>query len=133
MIPNLLVEGVAQAIHEADARQGIHHESHDPGRRDRGLYPPDHVRALFDHGGEGLFDHCLSTTRPSRPPRWSSTGRRARRPSPWTPPPLARMASSGGVRPGGGYSPRAGAPRPPWPWRAAVTDLYRRISPTRIY
>jgi len=68
VIPNLLVDGVAQAIRESDApRMYIANIMTQDGETE-GMTLSDHVRALLDHGGgPGFIDLCLANDAPIRP------------------------------------------------------------------
>ena len=59
VIPNLLVSGIREAIHESDAVKVYVMNLMTQSGETAGYTAVDHVRALFDHGGEGLFDYTL--------------------------------------------------------------------------
>lgn len=68
VIPNLLVEGVVEAICRSEALKIyvcniMTQEGGDRG----GTPPPDHVDALLSHGAPGLVDLCLANSAPVRP------------------------------------------------------------------
>ena len=59
ILPNLLVDGVSQAIQSAKAaRVYVCNVMTQPGETD-GFHVSDHVQALTDHVGTDLFDYCL--------------------------------------------------------------------------
>lgn len=67
VIPNLLVDGIAQAICKASALKiYICNIMTQPGETE-GMTASDHVAALFQHGAPGLVDICLANSSPVRP------------------------------------------------------------------
>ncbi len=59
ILPNLLVDGVADAITASRAaRVYVCNVMTQPGETD-GYCVSDHIRALWDHAGAGLFTYCL--------------------------------------------------------------------------
>ncbi|BAD39172.1 gluconeogenesis factor YvcK family protein [Symbiobacterium thermophilum] len=63
IMPNLLVPGVADAIRRSPALKiYVCNIMTEPGETD-GFKVSDHMKALIDHGGFGLFDVCLVNTR----------------------------------------------------------------------
>lgn len=67
VIPNLLVSGISEAIHASDAVKVYVMNLMTQTGETAGYTAVDHVRALFDHGGEGLFDHALVNDLPIPP------------------------------------------------------------------
>ena len=67
VIPNLLVSGIREAIHESDAVKVYVMNLMTQSGETAGYTAVDHVRALFDHGGEGLFDYTLVNDLPIPP------------------------------------------------------------------
>ena len=67
VIPNLLVSGIREAIHESDAVKVYVMNLMTQSGETAGYTAVDHVRALFDHGGEGLFDYTLVNNLPIPP------------------------------------------------------------------
>ncbi len=62
VIPNLLVQGVADALRKTDAPKiYVCNVMGQPGETE-GYTAFDHVRAILDHGGEGIVDYCLVNT-----------------------------------------------------------------------
>ena len=59
VMPNLLVEGISEAIRRSRALRLYVMNLMTQDGETEGYSAAGHVRALFDHGGEGLFDHCL--------------------------------------------------------------------------
>ncbi len=63
IMPNLLVPGVADAIRRSPALKiYVCNIMTEPGETD-GFKVSDHMKALIEHGGSGLFDVCLVNTR----------------------------------------------------------------------
>lgn len=132
VMPNLLVSGIAQAIRGSDAVKVYIMNLMTQDGETEGYSAADHVRALFDHGGEGLFDHCVVNSRPIPPELLPSYAREGAAPIEVD----ARALSRLGVRVE--YAPVAA-------WRQglvrhdsaalahAVMELYRQMSPTRVY
>ncbi len=59
VLPNLLVEGIPEAIHASSAMKlYIMNLMTQDGETER-YSGCDHIRALFDHGGKGLFERVL--------------------------------------------------------------------------
>lgn len=67
VIPNLLVSGIREAIHESDAVKVYVMNLMTQSGETAGYTAVDHVRALFDHGGEGLFNYTLVNDLPIPP------------------------------------------------------------------
>ena len=67
VIPNLLVEGVAQAIRESAAPKVYIGNIMTEDGETEGMTLCDHVTALLDHGGPGLVDLCLANCDPVPP------------------------------------------------------------------
>ena len=67
VIPNLLVEGVPQAIAETDALKIYICNIMTQDGETEGMTASDHVKALLDHSGPGLVDLCLCNSAPVRP------------------------------------------------------------------
>ncbi len=64
IIPNLLTDGISRAIAESDAlRIYVLNVATEDGETDN-YTASDHVRALFKHGTEKLFDYCLANSTP---------------------------------------------------------------------
>lgn len=62
VLPNLLVRGIASAIRRGEAlRVYVCNVMTQPGETD-GFTASDHVRAIFEHVGEGLVEHVLVNT-----------------------------------------------------------------------
>ena len=132
VIPNLLVEGIAEAIHAADAAKIYVMNLMTQDGETEGFTAEDHVRALFDHGGEGLFDHALINDLPV--PAAALEAYRAEGAAPLSVDvtALARMGVRASFAPVADYS-KLLVRHDPAALAAAVMELYRRISPTRIY
>ena len=67
IIPNLLVEGVAQAIARSDAPKLYICNIMTQDGETEGYTAGDHLEALLAHGGPGLVDLCLANSAPVRP------------------------------------------------------------------
>lgn len=59
VIPNLLVDGIVDAIFASKAKKVYVCNVMTQDGETEGYTAFDHVRALFDHSGEGLFDMCV--------------------------------------------------------------------------
>lgn len=64
VIPNLLVDGISQAIRESGALKIYIGNIMTQDGETEGMTLSDHVAALLEHGGEGLVDLCLANTAP---------------------------------------------------------------------
>ena len=92
----------------------------------------DHVRALFDHGGKGLFDYTLVNDLPIPPEAQEEYLREGAVPITVDEEALAALGVT--VR----YAPvalwqKALVRHNPAALAAVLRDLYREASPTRIY
>ncbi len=64
IIPNLLTDGISQAIAQSDAlRVYVLNVATEDGETE-GYAASDHVRALFSHSQNKLFDYCLANETP---------------------------------------------------------------------
>ena len=132
VIPNLLVDGIARAIHASKAAKVYVMNLMTQDGETEGYTAADHVRALFDHGGEGLFDHTLVNDRPVPTELLELYRREGAAPLSVDVTELARMGVRAAFAPVADYS-RKLVRHDPMALAQAVIDLYRRISPTRIY
>ena len=67
VIPNLLVGGIAEAVATSDAiKLYVCNLMTQPGETD-GYTASDHIKALFQHSSEKLFDMCLLNNKPAEP------------------------------------------------------------------
>jgi uncharacterized cofD-like protein len=64
VIPNLLVAGVADAIRASRAVKVYVLNVMTQDGETETYKASDHIRALFDHSGSGLFDYCLANNMP---------------------------------------------------------------------
>ena len=64
IIPNLLVDGIAQAIRSAECLKVYVANVMTQEGETEDYTLSDHIRALFEHGGSGLFDLCLVNETP---------------------------------------------------------------------
>ena len=69
VIPNLLVDGVAQAIRESDALKMYVGNIMTQDGETEGMTLSDHVSALLKHSGPGLIDLCVANSSPLDPAR----------------------------------------------------------------
>ena len=67
VIPNLLVDGVVEAICASDALKLYICNIMTQDGETEGMTAADHVAALLDHGAPGLVDICLCNSAPVRP------------------------------------------------------------------
>ena len=67
VIPNLLVEGVAHAVAQADAPKLYICNIMTQDGETEGYTAADHLEALLVHGAPGLVDLCLANTAPVNP------------------------------------------------------------------
>lgn len=67
VIPNLLVDGVSQAICSSHALKMYICNIMTQDGETEGMTASDHVTALLDHSGQGLVDVCLCNSAPVRP------------------------------------------------------------------
>ncbi|MHB8731784.1 MAG: gluconeogenesis factor YvcK family protein [bacterium] len=68
LLPNLLVEGVVEAIRRSPALKVYVCNVMTQHGETRGFKASDHVRVLLEEGGRGLFDHVVINTRRPRSP-----------------------------------------------------------------
>jgi uncharacterized cofD-like protein len=69
LLPNLLVEGVVEAIRRSAAIKVYICNVMTQHGETRAFKASDHVRVLLEAGGRGLFDYVLVNTRPPRSPQ----------------------------------------------------------------
>ncbi len=67
VIPNLLVDGIAEAIVCSRALKVFVLNIMTQDGETEGYAGPDHLRALLAHGGDGLVDVCLANSEPVPP------------------------------------------------------------------
>lgn len=67
VIPNLLVDGVAQSICESDALKMYVGNIMTQDGETEGMTLSDHVAALLEHSGTGLIDLCVANSSPVDP------------------------------------------------------------------
>lgn len=67
IIPNLLVDGIGEAIRASDALKVYVCNVMTEDGETEGYTVSDHIAALFQHGGAGLFDICLTNSSPIPP------------------------------------------------------------------
>ena len=62
IIPNLLVDGIPEAVRQSDALKVYVCNVMTQDGETEGYTAADHVAALMQHGGRGLFDICLTNS-----------------------------------------------------------------------
>ena len=67
VIPNLLVDGISDAVRAAQAIKIYICNIMTQDGETEGMTASDHVKALLDHSGPGLVDLCLCNSAPVRP------------------------------------------------------------------
>lgn len=67
VIPNLLVEGVADAVRNADGIKLYICNIMTQDGETEGMTASEHIAALLNHSGAGLMDICLANSAPVRP------------------------------------------------------------------
>mgnify|MGYP000573901110 CR=1 FL=1 len=85
VIPNLLVEGVVEAICRSEALKIYVCNIMTQEGETEGYTAADHVDALLSHGAPGLVDLCLANSAPVRPGLVEKYRGRRRRPHPGGP------------------------------------------------
>ena len=132
VIPNLLVDGIAGAIRNARAAKVYIMNLMTQDGETEGYSAADHVRALFEHGGGRLFDHCLCNDLPVPPEARELYRREGAVPLPVDEEELAALGVTAHFAPVADFSRGLVRHDPPALARA-VLSLYREISPTRIF
>ena len=132
VLPNLLVAGISDAIRASKAiKLYIMNLMTQEGETEH-YSAADHIRTLFTHGGEGLFDHCLANSLPIPPEQLPAYTREGASPITAEAEELARLGvtlhladiaawNSGLIRHDSDALARS------------VMELYRELSPTRVY
>ena len=132
VLPNLVVEGISEAIRSSrGAKVYIMNLMTQEGET-AGYSAFDHVRALFDHGGDALFDHCLINDLPVPPEALELYRREGSTPISVDVTALARMGVRADFAPVADFA-HGLVRHDPMALARAIMDLYHRISPTRIY
>ena len=132
VLPNLVVEGISEAIRSSrGAKVYIMNLMTQEGET-AGYTAYDHVRALFDHGGDALFDHCLINDLPVPPAALELYRREGSAPISVDVTALARMGVRADFAPVADFA-HGLVRHDPMALARAIMDLYHRISPTRIY
>ncbi|MDD5938679.1 MAG: YvcK family protein [Clostridiales bacterium] len=67
VIPNLLVDGISEAIRASDAPRVYIANIMTQDGETEGMTLSEHISALLVHGGEGLINLCLANSAPVRP------------------------------------------------------------------
>lgn len=132
IIPNLLVDGISAAIAKSEAVRVYVLNVMTQAGETEGYAASDHIRALFDHSGEKLVDYCLANVRQMPPEileRYRGEGAE---------PCVIDSANLNalGVELVTGEISATGdiyARHDPDALAAALMELYRNYSPTKIY
>ena len=132
VIPNLLVDGIADAIRASDAvKIYVMNLMTQSGETER-YTGADHVQALFEHGGQGLFDHCLVNVLPIPPELLPSYAKEGAAPIDVDVRSLLRLGVRAEFAPIAAW--KSGLVRhDPDALSAAIMELYQRMSHTRLY
>ncbi len=132
VIPNLLVEGVAEAVRSADAvKIYVMNLMTQDGETER-YTAADHIRALFDHGGGPLFHHSLVNSTPIPSELLPAYAREGAAPIEVRPRECAELGVTLEYAPVASW--RSGLIRhDPAALTRAVMALFRSLSPTRVY
>lgn len=64
IIPNLLVDGIVEAIRDSHALKVYVSNVMTQEGETEGYTVSDHIRAIFEHSAPGLFDLCLTNSSP---------------------------------------------------------------------
>ncbi len=67
IIPNFLVDGVAEAVAASRAKKVLVLNIMTQEGETEGYTGPDHIRALLKHGGPGIIDVCIANSAPVPP------------------------------------------------------------------
>ena len=67
IIPNLLVDGIVDAIRQSDALKVYVANVMTQEGETEGYTAADHIQAIFQHSAEGLFSLCLANSSPIPP------------------------------------------------------------------
>ena len=132
VLPNLAVDGISEAICASRAAKVYIMNLMTQEGETTGYTAEDHVRAMFEHGGEGLFDHCLINDLPVPPAELELYRREGSAPISVDVTALARLGVRAGFAPVADYG-KGLVRHNPTALARAVMDLYHRISPTKIY
>jgi len=132
IIPNLLVDGIPQAIARSDALRVLVLNVMTQNGESEGYKASDHIRALFDHAGDKLCDYCLANSRAVPRAMLSRYRREGAEPTEVDQRAVERMGVSVRMAPVASW--REGVVRhDPETLARALMDLFREKSPTRIY
>ncbi len=132
VIPNLLVDGVSRAVCGSAAVKVYVMNLMTQDGETEGYTGADHVRALFEHGGEGLFSRCLVNDLPLPPEKLSAYAREGAAPIDLQPAELTALGVEAEFAPVAAWE-RGLIRHDPDALAEAVMALYRRLSPTRVY
>ena len=134
IIPNLLVPGVTQAIRDSGALTLFVCGMADAQGETRGMRARDHVRALMEHGMDGLLDYVLlHSSGPLGPESQTqermalSAGSQSVRPVPVSFEDVRWIEAAGaGVQVRNFYNPRTPLWHKPEALRQAMTEIFQR-------
>ena len=131
VIPNLLVEGIAQAIMASDAiKVYLCNVMTQPGETEN-YTASDHIRAVFAHGGK-LFDYCLVNDAPAEPTALERYGRKGAEPVTVDAQEIEKLGVIPVLANVAGYD-NSYYRHNPWLLAAELIRLYGEKSQTRVY
>jgi uncharacterized cofD-like protein len=132
VIPNLLVDGIADAIRASRAVKVYVLNVMTQDGETETYKASDHIRALFDHSGSGLFDYCLANDMPIPERVLEAYRREGAEPAEIDEPETIRLGVQLVRSPLAGC--RGGLVRhDPDKLARAILDLYRERTATRVY
>ena len=132
VIPNLLVDGVSEAIAESAALKIYVCNIMTQDGETEGMTAQDHVAALLEHGGPGLVDLCLCSSDPIGPELLARYSAEDAEPMQVDPGEVELLGAEVVYRPlmdmGCGYARHSGVKV-----AQAVVDLYQQRADTKIF
>lgn len=132
VLPNLLVEGVSEAILASKAIKVYIMNLMTQDGETECYSAADHVRALFTHGGGALFNHCLANSLPIPPERLPAYTREGASPIIANEEELQELGVTLHRAEIAGWN--SGLIRHDSDALAhSIMELYRELSPTRVY
>ena len=132
VIPNLLVDGVSEAVAESAALKIYVCNIMTQDGETEGMTAQDHVAALLEHGGPGLVDLCLCSSDPIGPELLARYSAEDAEPMQVDPGEVELLGAEVVYRPlmdmGCGYARHSGVKV-----AQAVVDLYQQRADTKIF
>ena len=132
VIPNLLVDGVSEAVAESAALKIYVCNIMTQDGETEGMTAQDHVAALLEHGGPGLVDLCLCSSDPIGPELLARYSAEDAEPMQVDPGEVELLGAEVVYRPlmdmGCGYARHSGVKV-----AQAVVDLYEQRADTKIF